>query len=98
MNSAEWAGAAAEEAAGGAAHSYSRQPVRRARVLKREEARGNVAEMAELPNRKDRAAGAAARDQAEVPAEVRAKAAVLGKVAASSINQLTNQPFNQLTT
>ena len=41
--------------------------------------------MAELPNRKDRAAGAAARDQAEVPAEVRAKAAVLGKAAASGL-------------
>jgi hypothetical protein len=53
--------------------------------------------MAELPNRKDEAAGAAARDQAEVAAEVRAKAAVLDKAAAGRINPLTNQPFNQLT-
>lgn len=28
MNSAEWAGVAAEEAAGGVAHSYSRSPLR----------------------------------------------------------------------
>jgi hypothetical protein len=50
--------------------------------------------MAELPNRKDRAAGVAARDPAAVPAEVRAKAEELDKAAASSISQLTNQPFN----
>jgi len=53
--------------------------------------------MAELPNRKDGAAGAAAADQAKVPAGVRAKAEVPDRAAAGRINQVTNQPFNQLT-
>ena len=39
---------------------------------------------AEPPHRKDRAAGVAARDQAEVPAKVRAKAEVPAKVRAKA--------------
>ena len=74
--------------------------VRRDRVLKPEEARGNVVLKAQLPHRKDRAAGVEARDQAEVPAGVRAAdparapvevaAKVAEKAATGGLNKSTN--------
>ena len=55
------------------------EQVRGARALKPEEVRGNVGLKAEPPQRKDRAAGVAARDQAKVPAGVKAKAEAVDK-------------------
>jgi hypothetical protein len=57
---------------------------------KPEKTRGNVVLKADPPHRKNGAAEVEARDQAEVPAGVRAKAEAPDKAAAGSLNQLTN--------
>ena len=74
------------------------EQVPRARARKRGEAGENADLKVKAPLHRIKAAGEPAGvkggDQAKAPAGVRAKAAVLDKAAAGSVNQLTNQPIN----